>query len=130
MNFKYTIKNPNGVHFRPAGYLASLASKYNKCKIKLSKVFENVLKTDNLENLNNSTKINVSEQLSSSCVSNKIFNLEKINNFNFLDASQILSITGLGLKKGDEVFFSITGPDEQTEHEVKNELYNLLAEHF
>ena len=129
MNFKYTIKNPNGVHFRPAGYLASFANKYNKCKIKVGKVFENSLRTESLECSSNSPKINVSEQLSSSSLSDKTSGPEKVNE-NCLDASQILSITGLGLKKGDEVFFSITGPDEQTENEVRDALYELLLQHF
>lgn len=128
MNFRYTIKNPNGVHFRPAGYLASLASKYKKCKIKLGKVFEDTFVTELEDELSGSTKINVSEKVSSSGTG-QVFSSEKINQ-NFLDASQILSITGLGLKKGDEVFFSIMGPDEQTESEVKEELCNLLAKHF
>lgn len=129
MNFRYTIKNPNGVHFRPAGYLASLASKYNKCKIKVGKVFESNLKPEDLKCSNNSPKINVLERLSSSSLSDKTSELEEISE-NCLDASQILSITGLGLKKGDEVFFSITGPDEQTENEVRDALYKLLLQHF
>ena len=127
MNFKYTIKNL--VHFRPAGYIVSFVKNCG-CEVKIGKSTQ---QTGNLECFGNSPKINVSEQLSSSSVNNnnnnQVLNSEKLNE-NFLDASQIFSITGLGLKKGDEVFFSITGPDEQTENYVKNKLCELLSQHF
>lgn len=127
MNFKYTIKNL--VHFRPAGYIVSFVKNCG-CEVKIGKSTQ---RTGNLECFGNSPKINVSEQLSSSSVNNnnnnQVLNSEKLNE-NFLDASQIFSITGLGLKKGDEVFFCITGPDEQTENYVKNKLCELLSQHF
>lgn len=128
MNLKYTIKNL--VHFRPAGYIASFIKNCG-CEVKIGKSISQV---KNLECSNGTPKVNVSEQLSSLSFNNNNNNNQvsssekKIENF--LDASRPLSIACLGLKKGDEVFFSITGPDEQTENEVKDELYNLLDKHF
>lgn len=125
MNLKYTIKNL--VHFRPAGYIASFIKNCG-CEVKIGK---SILQSENSKCSNNSPKVNVSEQLSSLSFNNnnQVSSSEKKIE-NFLDASRPLSIACLGLKKGDEVFFSITGPDEQTENEVKDELYNLLAKHF
>lgn len=123
MNFKYKIKNL--VHFRPAAHVVKFIQKCG-CEVKVGK---NTQRTGNLECFGNSPKINVSEQLSSSSIGHQVLNSEKLNE-NFLDASQIFSITGLGLKKGDEVFFSITGPDEKTENHVKDELCKLLSQHF
>lgn len=123
MNLKFTIKNL--VHFRPAAYIVNFVQNCG-CEVKIGK---NNSYTKSLGRSGDLTKINVSEQLSSSSVGNQVLNSEKINE-NFLDASKIFSITGLGLKEGDEVFFSIKGPDEKTENEVKSKLHNLLLQHF
>ncbi len=37
ITFKYKIKNPCGIHARPAGHLASLAKKYDGCTILVNK---------------------------------------------------------------------------------------------
>ena len=99
MNFKYKIKNPYGVHARPAGYLASLvkncSERYNECKVKIGKSISEDCECDDCK-----------------------------------DASQILSVMSLGLKKGDEAVFYIDGPNEQTENEIKSEIFSLLSEHF
>ena len=99
MNFKYKIKNPCGVHARPAGRLVDFVKncnkKYDECEIKIGKSISADCKCDDCK-----------------------------------DASQILSVMSLGLKKGDEAVFYIDGPNEQTENEIKSEIFSLLSEHF
>lgn len=99
MNFKYKIKNPCGVHARPAGHLATFVKncnkKYDECEIKIGK------------------------SISADCGCGDC-----------KDASQILSVMSLGLKKGDEAVFYIYGPDEQAENDIKRDMCDLLSEHF
>ena len=41
IKFKCTVKNPTGIHARPAGYLAAIAKKFsNECRILLRKNVE------------------------------------------------------------------------------------------
>lgn len=141
VNFRHKIQSQNGVHARPAGYLADLARKYfNVCTIKIGKVLGNgFVSTPNVTSSGDVPrpfpKISVSEQFS---CSSGVCQFENVNKScstsnelgSFYDVSQILSVMKMGLRKGDEVMFCINGPDDATERKVESELNSLLAEHF
>lgn len=140
VNFRHKIQSQNGVHARPAGYLADLARKYfNVCTIKIGKVLDSgFVRSSNMtssEDVPKSfPKVSVSEQLSCGSGTCQFENVKSCSTSNklgsFYDVSQILSVMRMGLRKGDEVMFRIDGPDDATERKVESELNNLLAEHF
>ena len=144
VNFRHRIQAPDGVHARPAGYLADLARKYlDICTIKIGRV--DVMKSSDVfdaKSVESSDtlkagfpKVSVSEQVSCTsgmCQFNSSDDSEKAVGSlgTFCDVSQIFSVMKMGLRKGDEVVFCIRGKDRDTEKKVELELNSLLAKHF
>jgi len=103
IKFEHKIKNPNGIHVRPAGYLAAFAEKRSDSYITLCRksCFDNETRKDNE-------------------------NVMRVG----INASKVLSVIALGLQYDEIITFVIKGPDEKGELAIKNEICKILREHF